>query len=37
MIKLAVLATVDIDEPTFVTIEVISPLNSRQAQAVAKY
>lgn len=27
-------ATVDIDEPTFVTIEVISPLNSRQAQAV---
>lgn len=28
-------ATVDIEEPTFVTIEVISPLNSRQAQAVA--
>ncbi|MDM1555433.1 MULTISPECIES: hypothetical protein [Chryseobacterium] len=27
-------ATIDIDEPTFVTIEVISPLNSRQAQAV---
>ncbi|MCS4302806.1 hypothetical protein [Chryseobacterium sp. BIGb0232] len=27
-------ATVDIDEPTFVTVEVISPLNSRQAQAV---
>ena len=27
-------AAVDIDEPTFVTIEVISPLNSRQAQAV---
>lgn len=28
------IATVDIDEPTFVTIEVISPLNSKQAQAV---
>lgn len=28
------LATVDIDEPTFVTIEVISPLNNKQAQAV---
>ncbi|MGL6126380.1 hypothetical protein [Chryseobacterium artocarpi] len=28
------LATVDIDEPTFVTIEVISPLSNRQAQAV---
>ncbi|BAP31397.1 uncharacterized protein CHSO_2360 [Chryseobacterium sp. StRB126] len=27
-------ATVDIEEPTLVTIEVISPLNSRQAQAV---
>ncbi|SIT19193.1 hypothetical protein SAMN05421786_10855 [Chryseobacterium ureilyticum] len=27
------LATVDIDEPTFVTIEVISPLSNRQAQA----
>lgn len=27
-------ATIDIDEPTFVTIKVISPLNSRQAQAV---
>lgn len=27
-------ANIDIDEPTFVTIEVISPLNSRQAQAV---
>lgn len=27
-------ATIDIDEPTFVTIEVISPLNNRQAQAV---
>lgn len=28
------LATVDIDEPTFVTIEAISPLNNKQAQAV---
>lgn len=28
------MATIDIDEPTFVNIEVISPLNSRQAQAV---
>ncbi|MFP3833756.1 hypothetical protein [Chryseobacterium sp. SIMBA_028] len=28
------LATIDIDEPTFVNIEVISPLNSKQAQAV---
>lgn len=27
------IANIDIDEPTFVTIEVISPLNSRQAQA----
>lgn len=27
------LATVDIDEPTFVTIEVISPLSNRQSQA----
>lgn len=27
-------ATIDIDEPTFVTVEVISPLNSRQAQAM---
>ncbi|REC46149.1 hypothetical protein [Chryseobacterium pennipullorum] len=27
-------ASLDISEPTFVTIEVISPLNSRQAQAV---
>ncbi len=27
-------AAVDIDEPTFVNIEVISPLNSKQAQAV---
>jgi len=29
------LATIDIDEPTFVSIEVISPLNSKQAQAKA--
>ncbi len=28
------IASIDIDEPTFVNIEVISPLNSRQAQAV---
>lgn len=28
------MAAVDIDEPTFVNIEVISPLNSKQAQAV---
>ncbi|MEG0926671.1 hypothetical protein [Chryseobacterium sp.] len=28
------MATIDIDEPTFVNIEVISPLNSRQAQAI---
>ena len=28
------MATIDIDEPTFVNIEVISPLNSKQAQAV---
>ncbi|MGG7467653.1 hypothetical protein ACVVIH_02065 [Chryseobacterium arthrosphaerae] len=27
------IANIDIDEPTFVTVEVISPLNSRQAQA----
>ncbi|WP_312301672.1 hypothetical protein [Chryseobacterium sp.] len=27
------IANIDIDEPTFVNIEVISPLNSRQAQA----
>ncbi|WP_080778877.1 hypothetical protein [Chryseobacterium phocaeense] len=27
------LATIDIDEPTFVSIEVLSPLNNRQAQA----
>lgn len=27
-------AAIDIDEPTFVTVEVISPLNSKQAQAV---
>ena len=29
------MATIDIDEPTFVTIEVISPLNKKQAKAVA--
>lgn len=28
------IASIDIDEPTFVNIEVVSPLNSRQAQAV---
>ncbi|WP_284464811.1 hypothetical protein [Chryseobacterium sp.] len=28
------MATIDIDEPTFVNIEVISPLNSKQAQAM---
>ena len=28
------MATIDIDEPTFINIEVISPLNSKQAQAV---
>jgi hypothetical protein len=29
------MATIDIDEPTFVTIEVVSPLNKKQAKAVA--
>lgn len=28
------IASIDIDEPTFVNIEVVSPLNSRQSQAV---
>ena len=28
------MAAIDIEEPTFVNIEVISPLNSKQAQAV---
>lgn len=28
------IANIDIDEPTFVNIEVVSPLNSKQAQAV---